>query len=107
MALVDEVANRLHDLDIGTLAQTADVVYLADARRFIADQAIVQPFHQAHRAVVTPGRAELWQDLRGGLRTLRVSPMFTIAAVAYAARERARPRHHQEVPTQPQPATQS
>ncbi|PZF81027.1 ABC transporter permease [Jiangella anatolica] len=34
-----------------------------------------------------------------------VQGVIIIAAVAYAARERARPRHHQEVPTQP--ATQS
>lgn len=32
-----------------------------------------------------------------------VQGVILIAAVAYAARERARPRHHQEVPTQPQP----
>ncbi|SDU61420.1 ABC transporter permease [Jiangella alkaliphila] len=32
-----------------------------------------------------------------------VQGAIIIAAVAYAARERARPRHHQEVPTQPQP----
>ncbi|RIQ22249.1 ABC transporter permease [Jiangella rhizosphaerae] len=32
-----------------------------------------------------------------------VQGVIIIAAVAYAARERARPRHHQEVPSQPQP----